>query len=73
MLCRELLKASDPIILYLATHLFSDEEECFLTLYVIPYFSQTWAAEYFPDRKSSHARILSSIENFGLDIKTPLK
>ncbi len=31
------------------------------------------ATEYFPDRKSSHTRILSSDEYFGLDKKTPLK
>lgn len=51
----------------------NDEEEWFFSLYVIPYFSQTWAAEYLPDRKSSHARILSSVETFGLDIKIPPK
>ena len=50
-----------------------DVEEQFFSLYVIPYFSQTWADVYFPDKKSSQAWILISGGNFGLDIKIPLK
>uniref|UniRef100_UPI002ED632C6 hypothetical protein n=1 Tax=Enterocloster clostridioformis TaxID=1531 RepID=UPI002ED632C6 len=73
MLWWEWVKASGPTALYFATHSLKDVEEQFFSLYVIPYFSQTWADEYFPDKKSSQAWILISGGNFGLDIKIPLK